>query len=345
MQPVRLSELAAALGMEWEGETDPLITGVAGIAEAGPGDITFVSQKAFARFLEQTRAAAVILPPGSPCKIPVLRAEDPYGAFARLLARLEPCPERIFVPGIHRTAVVDPSALLGEQISLGPYVVIGAGARIGDRCALGAHVVVGPDTVLGEDCRIYPQVTIREGCVLGRRVVLHAGVVIGSDGFGYLPGSTGLIKIPQIGRVVLEDDVEIGANCCIDRATSGDTVVGAGTKIDNLVQIGHNVTLGQHCAISAQTGISGSCRIGNRVTMGGQVGVADHIAVGDDVKLGAKSGIHKDVPPGMKMFGYPAFERTVAFKMVAIMGRLPELLQRLRKVEQALGTADEKGKD
>jgi UDP-3-O-[3-hydroxymyristoyl] glucosamine N-acyltransferase len=345
MQPVRLSELAAALGMEWEGEIDPLITGVSGIADAGPGDITFVSQKGFAHFLEQTRAAAVILPPGSPSRIPVLRAEDPYGAFARLLARLEPCPERIFAPGIHPTAVVDPSAHLGEQLSLGPYVVIGAGARIGDRCALGAHVVVGPDTALGEDCRIYPQVTIREGCILGRRVILHAGAVIGSDGFGYLPGSAGLSKIPQIGRVVLEDDVEIGANCCVDRATSGETVVGVGTKIDNLVQIGHNVTLGQHCAISAQTGISGSCRIGNRVTMGGQVGVADHIAVGDEVKLGAKSGIHKDVPPGMKMFGYPAFERTVAFRMVANLRRIPEFLQRLRRVEQALGTADEQRED
>lgn len=345
MQPVRLSELAAALGMEWEGDTDPLITGVAGIADAGPGDITFVSQKGFAHFLERTRAAAVILPPGSPSNIPVLRADDPYGAFARLLERMEPCPERIFTPGIHSTAVVDPSAHLGDQLALGPYVVIGAGARIGDRCALGAHVVVGPDAVLGEDCRVYPHVTIREGCVLGSRVILHAGAVIGSDGFGYLPGAAGLSKIPQIGRVVLEDDVEIGANCCIDRATSGETVVSAGTKIDNLVQIGHNVILGRHCAISAQTGISGSCQIGDHVTMGGQVGLADHLAVGDNAKLAAKSGIYKDVPSGMTMFGYPAFERTAAFKMVANMRKIPELLQRLRRVERALEAKDEKRED
>ena len=275
-----------------------------------------------------------MLPPGVACPVPSLRVEDPYGTFARILARFEPARERIFPPGRHPTALVDESAVVGRDVALGPYVVIGAGARIGDGCALGAHVVIGPEVELGEGCLLYPQVTVREGCRLGNRVVVHAGAVIGSDGFGYLPGPEGLTKIPQIGSVVLEDDVEIGANCCIDRATSGETVIGAGSKLDNLVQIAHNVSLGRHCAISAQTGISGSCRVGNQVTMGGQVGLADHIAVGDGVKIGAKSGLHKDVPPGMAMFGYPAFERTAAFKMVASMRRIPELIERIRRLEQ-----------
>ncbi len=345
MQPVRLSKLAAEVGCEWEGEEDPLITGAAGIEAAAPGDITFVADKRHRQHLADTRAAAVILEPGTECRIPVLRADTPYAVFTRVLARFASPRERSFPPGIHPTAVVDPTAEVGEGVSLGPYCVVGAGAKIGSGSALGAHVVVGPDVIMGEGCLIYPQVTLREGCMVGRGVILHSGAVIGSDGFGYLPEPNGLRKIPQIGIVVLEDDVEIGANSCVDRATTGRTVVGAGTKIDNQVQVAHNVTIGKNCAISAQTGISGSCRIGEQVTCGGKVGVGDHISIGDGAKLAGGAGIINDVPAGSTMFWYPAFELKQAFRMLAMIKRIPELLDRLRRLESQQRDRAEQGED
>ncbi len=331
----RLSELAAGLGLTCEGGHDPLITGVSGIENAGPGDLTFVASRRFESYLEGTRAAAVILKEGVSCPVPCLRAADPQAAFAALLGRFAPSRERVFPPGVHPTAVVDPTAVLGAGAAVGPYAVIGAGARIGDGCALGAHVVVGPDVTLGAGCTLYPHVTLREGCVLGAGVILHAGAVVGSDGFGYVPGPDGLVKIPQVGSVILEDGVEIGANCCIDRAQTDATRIGAGTKIDNLVQVGHNVTVGRACALSAQVGLSGSCRLGDGVVMGGQVGCADHITLGDRVRVGAQSGLDRDVPDGQSVFGYPAVEHRLAFRLVALVRKLPEIVQRLKRLEDA----------
>ncbi len=348
MQPVRLSELAAAFGGTTEGAADPLITGAAGIEDAGPGDITFVARKNLLGKLSETRATAVLLGPDLDLKdqelareLSVVRVDDPYAAFARVLARFETPKDRLFPPGVHTTAVIAATAEVDASASIGPYSVVGEGTRVGPGCRLGAHVVVEPDVVLGRDCLVYASVVIGHGSVLGERVIIHAGVSIGTDGFGYLPGPEGLVKIPQIGIVVVEDDVEIGANACIDRATTGRTVIGAGTKIDNQVQIGHNVTVGRSCAFSAQTGISGSCRVGDQVTMGGQVGISDHVDIGSEVKIGGKSGISRNVPDRATMFGYPATDYQEAFRTVAALRKLPDLLKRVVALEAALARSNE----
>ncbi len=339
MPPVSLSTLAAELGCPWDGPTDPPITGAAGLDDAGAGDITFVGDRRLLPRLQQTQAAAVVLAPGVESPLPALRADEPYRLFARILARFAPPRERLFPPGVHATAVLGEGVRLGEGVSIGPWCVVGAGASIGDGTALGAGVVVGPDAAIGRDCTLHPLACVREGCRLGDRVILQSGAVIGSDGFGYLPGREGMTRIPQIGIVVLEDDVEVGANACVDRATTGRTVVGRGTKIDNLVQVAHNVRIGRHCALSAQTGVSGSCRVGDGVIMAGQVGVADHRQVGDGARLAAKSGIDRDVEAGQTVFGYPALEMKRAYRLVAHFHRLPELAERLRRVERELGLA------
>jgi len=337
MGQLRLSEIAAEVGCEWDGDEDPLISGAAGLTEAGSGDITFVADKKLLCHLSRTRAAAVVVHPDVDSPVPVLRTEDPYGVFARILARFAVPREHIFPPGIHPTALIDSSAILGRDLAVGPYAIIGPGARIGDGCALGAHVVVGPDVVMGQRCTLYPLAMVRERCILGNSVVLHSGAIIGTDGFGYLPAGDHLTKIPQIGIVELADQVEVGANSCIDRATTGKTYIGEGTKIDNLVQVGHNVTIGRNSAISAQTGISGSCRLGDEVTCGGQVGIADHVKIADGVKIAAKTGVFKDAQAGQTLFWYPAFEMRESFKMVATLRRLPEMMERLRKIEKQLG--------
>ena len=335
MPEVRLKELAATVGGTLLGDEDPAITGAAGLEHAGPGDITFVTKKALLTDLEACRAAAVILGPDMESDLPAIRVAEPYAAFAVVLDLFAPDPARVFPPGVHATAVIDPSAEV-QATAVGPGCVIGAGVTVGAGCVLGPLVVIEADASVGEDCVFHARSTVRERCRIGARVVLHPGSVIGADGFGYLPGPEGLQKIPQIGIVVLEDDVEIGANVCIDRATSGRTVVGRGTKIDNLVQIAHNVVLGEHCALSSQTGISGSCQIGDRVTMGGQVGLADHVEVGDNVMIAAKSGVYKNVEAGQKIFGYPAVERAEAWRIVVAQRRLPALLRTVSELERKL---------
>lgn len=212
--------------------------------------------------------------------------------------------------------------------------MVGAGTTVGAGTRLGAHVSLGPDVTVGQRCTLYPQVTVREGCSLGSDVVLHVGVVVGSEGFGYLPGESGLEAVPQVGVVIIEDRVEIGAGSCIDRATTGSTVVGAGTKIDNLIQIGHNVKVGRHCALSAQSGISGSCVLGDGVIAGGQIGIADHVTVGSGARIGAQSGIMKDVEPGASVFGSPALEVGETFRIFGAMRKLPEMVRRLAKLER-----------
>ena len=337
MKPMHLSDVAALVGGELVGPGDPEITGAAGLDSAGPGDLTFVTRPQLLARLDGSAAAAAIVGPGMVSPLPAVRHEDPYRAFARVLALSLPDPDRVFPPGIHATAVVDPSADVAAAAAVGPYCVVGAGTVVGEGSRLGPHVVLGPDVTVGRDCRLYPQVTVREGCVLGDGVILHAGAVVGTEGFGYLPGAAGLEAIPQVGTVIIGDGVEIGAGACVDRATTGATSVGAGTKIDNQVQIGHNVRIGRHCALSAQTGISGSCVLGDGVTAGGQVGIGDHVTVGDGVRIGAKSGIAKDVPAGQAVFGYPALEAAEAFRIAGALRRLPELIRRVAGLERAAG--------
>jgi UDP-3-O-[3-hydroxymyristoyl] glucosamine N-acyltransferase len=334
MLNLRLREIADMVGGELVGE-DVAITGAAGLEDAAAGDLTFVSRPALLARLTDSRAGAVLLGPGMTAALPAVVCDDPYRAFARILALELPDPDRVFPPGVHPTAVVAADADVAAAASVGPYCVIGAGTTVGAGSRLGAHVTLGPDVAVGRDCVLHAQVTVREGCRLGDRVVLQAGVVIGTEGFGYLPGAEGLERIPQVGRVVIEDDVEIGACSCVDRATTGTTVVGTGTKIDNQIQIGHNVQVGRHCALSAQTGISGSCTVGDGVTMGGQVGIADHVKIGDGVKIGAKSGIMKDIAPGETVFGYPALDVKETFRIAGAMRRLPDLLRRVARLERA----------
>lgn len=341
MQPMRLRDLARELEAELVGDGDVVITGASSLDQAGPGDITFLARAEMAGRLAACPAAAVIVGRDHEPDRPALRVDEPYPVFARLLATLATPLERIFPAGVHPTAVIDPTAELGADLAIGPYAVVGAGCRVGDRTRLGAHVVLEPDVTLGAGCIVYAQCVVRERCRLGDRVFLHPGCVIGADGFGYLPGKNGLSKIPQVGIVVLEDDVELGAGTCIDRATTGETVIGAGTKLDNLVQVGHNVRIGRHSVFSAQSGISGSCKIGDGVTMGGQVGLADHITIGAGAKVGAKSGVHRDIPEGGVVFGYPALDIRESHRIAAALRKLPELLRRVSQLERTRRAEEE----
>ena len=331
-----LSEIAERLGLVRTGTDDPVIKGAAGFDDAGEGQISFVDDAAFLGRLAECRAAALIIRPDVEWTGAALRSNEPRAAFAKLLAMFAPDLERIMPRGVHVSAIVDPSAKLGESISIGPGCVVGPETVIGDGCRLGAHVVLEADVTLGRDCCLYHGVTVRERCQLGDRVTLHSGVVIGTDGFGYHPDPSGLVKIPQIGIVELEDDVEIGANSCVDRATTGRTRIGAGTKIDNLCQVGHNVDFGSHSAMSALSGISGSCTIGVGVTIGGQSGMADHRVLGDGVKVAAKTAVIKDVPAGQAVIGFPAVEFRRGMKLMAHYQRLPELAQRVGVLESRL---------
>lgn len=331
-QAWRLSELAVRLGGKLREGSDPLVSGAASLADAGPGDLCFVAGPERLVEAQASAAGAFLLPPGMDLGRPAIEVERPYEAFARYLALFLPEPDRLYPPGVHATAVIHPEALV-EATSVGPYCVVGAGARVGGGTRLGPHVTIGCDAVIGRDCVLHAQVTVRECCVLGDRVIVHAGSVVGADGFGYLAGPAGQVKIPQVGIVEVQDDVELGAHVTIDRATTGRTVIGAGSKLDNQVHVAHNVRLGRHCALSAQTGIAGSCTLGNGVITGGQVGIADHLNIGDGARIGAQAGVIKDVPAKAAMFGYPALGFQESFRITAALRRLPAALARLRALE------------
>lgn len=347
MKALRLSEVARLLEGELIGTEDPLITGVSGIEDAEPGDLTFLAKSSLVRALGSSGATAVLVGPGLDVDIPAVRVGNPYTAFADFLEHLLPDLDRVFPPGVHPTAVIDPAADVTSATSVGPYCVIGPGTVLGKGCRLGAHVILGCDVTVGADCRIYANVTVREGCVFGDRVMIHSGAIIGTDGFGYVPGQGGIRKIPQVGIVEIQNDVEIGAGSCIDRATTGRTVVGAGSKIDNLVQIGHNVRLGVRCSLSAQTGIAGSSTLGDGVVVGGKVGIGDHIKIGDGVMIGGMAGVAGDIPAGKTVFGYPAVDAKESFRMSAALRKLPALLQRVRQLEKTgfSGGADQDDED
>ncbi len=332
---MKLSEIAQMLGGELLGDCDPDIVGAAGLADAGPGDLTFVTGRAMIKQLDSCNASAVILEPGLECSLPSIRMAKPYHGFSVFLERFVTPLDEIFPPVIHETAVVDSTADVSKATSIGPYCVIGAYCQVGKGSRLGAHVTLAPQVVVGENCQIHTRVAIREKCRVGHRVVLHSGACIGTDGFGFLPDSSGLKKIPQVGIAVIEDDVEIGSGSCVDRATTGETVVGCGTKLDNLVQVGHNVKIGSHCVISAHCGIGGSTKIGNGVAIGGFVGIADHITIGDGARIAGKSGMFKDVPAGATLFGVPAIDIKESFRVFSAMRKLPELIRRVRRLEQA----------
>ena len=330
---MRLAVLAARLGCELRGDGGVEVVGVAGIQEAGPGDVTFLANPRYAAHLRTTRAAAVILGRGQEASLPCLVSDNPYLAFARAVALLRP-PARP-LPGVHPSAQVDPTAVLGPDVHVGALAVVGAGVRVGARSALHPHVVLYERVEVGEDCVLHSGVQVREGCRLGNRVVVQNGAVVGGDGFGFARDGEGRYhKFPQVGIVVIEDDVEIGALSAVDRAALGETRIGRGTKLDNLVQIGHSVTIGEDTVLAGQVGVAGSTRIGSRVTLAGQVGVAGHLTIGDGAVATAQTGIPGSVEPGAVVSGYPAIENRGWLKSSAVFARLPELQRRLRELER-----------
>lgn len=332
-----VQELAALVGGQFVSGA-PLnarIYRAAGIAEAEEGDVTFLTNARYLPALRSSRATAALVPADfqEPIAPAAIRVDDPARAFAGLLERFAPPPIEI-AQGIHASAAVAMGASLGVSVSIGPCAVVERGAQIGSRTVIGAGSYVGHEARIGADCEIAPRVTIGARCVIGDRVNLHSGVVIGSDGFGFELKEGRHLKIPQTGTVQIDDDVEIGANTTIDRARFGRTWIGAGTKIDNLVQIAHNVVIGQHCIVCAQVGISGSTRLGNYVVLGGQAGVIGHIELGDRVQAGAQSGISKSHPPGTVLWGSPAAPLRETMQQFARVARLGKLAERVRRLEQ-----------
>lgn len=333
-----LGELALYLKGELVGDPSICITGVAGIEEARAGDLTFLANPKYEAFLSTTSASAVIVGPGCDAqerKIACIRHPNPYLAFAHVLELFAGAGED-YARGIHSTAVLAQDVETGREVHLGPHVVVERKAKLERGATILAGSFVGANSVIGENSLVYPNVTIRENVEIGKRVIVHSGTVIGSDGFGFARDGFKHHKIPQIGGVRIEDDVEIGANVTIDRATLGITRIGRGTKIDNLVQIAHNVNVGEDCIIAAQTGISGSTQIGDRSVLGGQVGVTGHVRIGERVMIGAQSGVTKDIPDGTIVFGYPAREIHKSKRIEAHLSRLDKYVQRLKEMEQAL---------
>jgi UDP-3-O-[3-hydroxymyristoyl] glucosamine N-acyltransferase len=338
---MKLGDLARALGCELRGDGEVEVRGVAPIEDAGPGMLTFLADRRLARALASTGAAAIVLAPDAPeVALPSLRAPQPYVTFVEAVRVLCPAPPRP-APGVHPSAVIAASATVGAGAVIGPHVVVGERVRIGRDAILHARVVVYDDVTIGDDFVAHAGAVVREEVRIGDRVLLHAGAVIGSDGFGYLPGPDGNRKIPQIGTVVLEDDVEIGANATVDRAALGETRIGRGTKIDNLVTVAHGCRVGPHCLLAAQVGLAGGTVVGERVLMGGQVGSAGHLTIGDRAQLAAKAGVHADIPAGGVYAGYPAVEVHLWRRVSAGLHRLPGMLRRLRRLERAAGVADE----
>jgi UDP-3-O-[3-hydroxymyristoyl] glucosamine N-acyltransferase len=318
------------------------VHGVASVDKAETGEITFFHNAKYLAQLKASRATAALVPLDFSEAIPALaiRVENPSLAFAQVMAKFAPAPIQ-FRPGVHPSAVLGRDVVLGENVSIQPFVVIEDGAEIGANSVIGAHGYVGHEAKVGPGCLFAPRVTIGARCVVGSRVILHSGVVVGSDGFGFELVNGQHIKIPQVGIVQVDDDVEIGANTTIDRARFGRTWIQEGTKIDNLVQIAHNVVIGRHCLIVSQAGISGSTRLGNYVTLAGQVGIVGHIEIGDQAIVAAKSGVSKSVAPREMHFGYPATPIREQKEKLACIARLPKLYARVKKLEQV---SDSQGK-
>jgi UDP-3-O-[3-hydroxymyristoyl] glucosamine N-acyltransferase len=329
-----LAELAAELGGAVVGDGAVAIRGVAGIREALPGDVTFLANTRYEAHLAETRASAVICDrQPRECAIPMLQVENPYLAFQQAVRVFRPDLYRP-VPGVHPTAVIAPDASLGEDVSIGPYCVVEEGARLGARVVVMAGGYIGGRAEVGEASFLYPRVVVREECVIGARCILHAGVVIGADGFGFAFDAGRYHKVPQVGNVVIGDDVEIGANSCVDRATTDSTRIGDGTKLDNLVQIGHNVSIGRHCIVVAQVGIAGSTELEDYVTLGGQAGIAGHLRLEKGSVVAAQSGVTRNVKSKEIVSGYPAIAHG-AWKRVSVLAqKLPQLFHKTKEIEQ-----------
>ncbi len=339
---MKLKRIADYIGGELIGNGEIAIEGINGIKEAKEGELSFILNNRFASLLDETRASCVIVPKAiEKAQRPIIRTDNPVTSLSKAAELL--LPDRIFRPkGIHKTVILEKNGKLGKNVAVGAYCIIEGCVSIGDETVIYPFSYIGKDTKIGKNCTIYPNVTVREGISIGDRVIIHSGTVIGNDGFGYEFIEGAHHKIPQLGTVLIEDDVEIGANVAIDRATLSKTVIGQGTKIDNLVQIAHNITIGKHCVIAAMTGIGGSSRVGNYVTMGGQVGLTDHIELGDNVMVGAQAGVTKSIPANSVLWGTPAKPMKLIKKLNAYFDLLPKLYERVNKLEKKVKDLENK---
>jgi len=330
-------DIAHLVNGDLAGNPEQLVTGLAGLREAAQGDASFLASPKYQAAVKTTRASVLIVARDLDITFggTLIRVSDPSKAFARLVAQVAPQPV-VFRPGIHPSAIIAPTARIGKDVSIQPQAVIEDGVVIGDHTLVGAGSYIGHESRLGANCLLYARVSLRERTILGDRVTLHCGVVLGADGFGYEPVGGKHQKIPQVGNVEIGDDVEIGANSAIDRGRFGRTRVGTGTKIDNLVQIGHNCTIGEHCIICGLVGIAGSTIIGDHVTIAGQVGIAGHLTIGDKSIIMAQAGVTKDVPAGSVMLGAPAIPHKEFKKVNAAIQRLPETVAKIHELERRL---------
>jgi UDP-3-O-[3-hydroxymyristoyl] glucosamine N-acyltransferase len=340
---MRAREVAAQLSGRVSGDGEVELLALSSLEEARPGDVCFCRDAKYEKQLAATRASAVLVPQGwqGVCPAPaIIRVDDPNAAFAKVGEWFAP-PPVVRAPGVHPTAVIGQNVRLGAGVHVGPWTVIEDGSAIGDRCVIEAQVFIGQGVTLGEGCHLYPQVTVREGCTLGCRVILHSGVRIGGDGYGYNPvlgadGSIRIEKIPQIGVVELGDDVEVGCNTTIDRARFGRTRIGNSVKIDNLVQIGHNVQVGDYSGIIAQAGVAGSTRIGSGCLIWAQAGISGHLTIGDRAQVGPKSGLSKSVPAGEYYIGLPACPKREFGAQLLVPRQVEKLKAKVAELEARL---------
>jgi UDP-3-O-[3-hydroxymyristoyl] glucosamine N-acyltransferase len=331
---ITLGQLAIQLeGLLIGGGADALVLGIAGFDAVGEDMVTYVTSERHLAEAEATSALAIIVPSSIEESVkPIIQVDDPRAAFGRALRLFD--WRRPPFPGIDPSAVIAKSAAVHARAYVGPQAVVGEGVFIGDGAIIHPHAVIGDHVEVGAETVVHPGVVIYPRCTVGRRVIIHAGVVIGADGLGFHPGPDGWEKIPHLGTVIIEDDVEIGANVTIDRATSGKTLIGRGTKIDNLVQIAHNVRVGANCMIVAQVGIAGSVVIEDGVMMAGQAGVADHLRVGAGARLAVRSGVTRNVPSGATVSGFPARDHAEELRYEAALRRVPDLLEKLKRLEK-----------
>jgi UDP-3-O-[3-hydroxymyristoyl] glucosamine N-acyltransferase len=341
-----LAELASLCGAELSGDGERRITGPASLEDAGAGEISFLANPRYADQLASTAAAAVVIALDVEVEqagrngLALLRCSDPNAAFSKIVSAFA-SGEFVPEPGVHASAAVDPTAELGADVAIGAGCVVERSARIGDGAVLHAGVVVGAGAVVGERTVLHPNVVLYARCEVGASCIVHAGTVIGSDGFGFDPSPSGWIKVPQCGNVVIEDDVEIGANAAIDRARFGTTHIGRGVKIDNLVHVAHNVKIGDNALLVAQVGVSGSCTVGRMAILGGQTGLAGHVTVGDGARIGGGSGVFADLAGGVDYLGYPARPRREALRAMAVPKRVERISQTLSDLERRLARLEE----
>ena len=328
-----LKELAAYLGGRVIGDEEARVNGIASLDDAREGEITFLANPKYAAKVASTKATAVILPPGAEGHgRNVIEVKNPYLAFAKLLTLYHVAPFQ--AKGVMAGAYIGKNVTMGDAVTVYPGAYVADGVKLGERVTLFPGVALYEGVEVGDDVTLHSNVTVRERCRIGNRVIIYSGAVIGSDGFGYAPDGKGWYKIPQIGTVVIEDDVEIGVNAAIDRAALDVTLIRRGTKIDNLVQIAHNCVIGENCMIISQVGISGSTRLGEHVTLAGQVGVAGHLEIGDNVMVGAKSGVPGNLPAGQVFSGIPTMPHREWLRAMGIVSKLPELKKTLSSLEK-----------